>query len=119
MVALFSGPPGTGKSMAAEIVAKEAGKELWICDFGKMQSSYVGETEKILSEIFFRAQTSKVVLLLDEADAFLTNRSGNQSSYMVKWVNHLLTLIENYNGILILTTNFPENLDPLSRVGSM
>lgn len=112
MVALFSGPPGTGKSMAAEIIAKETQKELWVCDFGKMQNAYVGETEKILSEIFYRAQTCKAVLLLDEADAFLAHRNSSQPSYMTKWINHLLNLIENYNGILILTTNHPENMDP-------
>lgn len=112
LVALFSGPPGTGKSMAAEVVANASNKELWVCDLGQLQSAFIGETEKILSEVFYTAQAQQSVLLLDEAEAFLTNRSQMKQDYSLKWVNHLLNLIESYKGILILTSNHPEAMDP-------
>ena len=112
LVALFSGPPGTGKSMAAEALANECGKELWVCDISQLQSAFVGETEKILSEVFYAAQTTQSVLLLEEAEVFLQNRSNIQQNYAHKWVNHLLNLIENYTGILILTTNHAQMIDP-------
>jgi AAA+ superfamily predicted ATPase len=110
MVALFAGAPGTGKSMAAEVIAYESKKDLWVMDFGSMQSPYVGQTEAILSHIFKTAELAGAVLLLDECDSFLTKRSqGND--YKNKVSNHLLNLIENYSGLLVLTTNNVSFLD--------
>lgn len=112
LVTLFYGEPGTGKSMAGEVLAKELGKELWLCEMGAMQSMFVGGTEALLSEMFSTAQAAEAVLQLDEADAFLSNRSSNESDYMRRISNHLLNLIENYRGLLVLTTNHADNLDP-------
>jgi AAA+ superfamily predicted ATPase len=111
VVALFAGPPGTGKSMAAEVIAFECQKPLWMLDFGKMQSPYVGVTEMILSNTFNMAETAEAVLLLDECDAFLGERSAGKNEYNNRITNHLLNLILNFSGVLILTTNNPDFLD--------
>ncbi|WP_419172322.1 AAA family ATPase [Halobacteriovorax sp.] len=111
VVALFAGPPGTGKSMSAEVIASETNKDLWKLDFGKLQSKYVGETEKTLSRVFKLASHGNAVLLLDECDTFLMNRQ-EANEFNKKIANHLLNLIENFNGILILTTNSPTAIDP-------
>lgn len=109
VVALFAGPPGTGKSMSAEVIAKELGVECWQADFSRLQGKYVGESEKLFSEVFEQAEACRAVLLIDECDAFL-NRQGD-SDYSRKMANHFLNLINNFQGILILTTNFARDLD--------
>lgn len=110
MVALFAGIPGTGKTMAAEVVACEMHKDLWLCDFSKILNAYLGETEKTLTRIFNAAKAAGCVLLLDECDALLGSRNeGSKSDRRI--VNHLLMLIENFSGVLVLTTNFAEQLD--------
>lgn len=109
VVALFSGPPGTGKSMSAEVIAGELGVDCWQCDFSRLQGKYVGETEKLLTEVFEEAESSGAVLLIDECDAFL-NRELD-SDYSRKIANHFLNLINNFKGVLILTTNHASYLD--------
>lgn len=111
VVALFHGAPGTGKTLGAEVVASELGTLLWKVDISAVQSKYVGDTEKLFTELFERAAAQRVVLLLDECDAFLGKREEQQSSHARKWVNHLLTLIESHAGVVILTTNFAGSLD--------
>lgn len=110
---LAGGPPGVGKSLVAEVIAYETRRPLWICDFGRLQSCFVGQTEAILSKIFDEAESEGAVLLLDECDAFLRSRSESGNSVYLNMVtSHLLTLIDNFGGVLILTTNFPQALDP-------
>lgn len=111
MVALFLGPPGTGKSMAAEVVAKETGRDLWVASYDKMVKGMVGATEEILTDIFTAASASHVILLIDEADALLANRESLDEAYLKRWINHLLMLIESFNGVLILTTNHADKMD--------
>jgi ATPase family associated with various cellular activities (AAA)/FtsK/SpoIIIE family len=110
-ISLFYGDSGTGKSLAAEAIAKELGKELWVVNFGDLQSMFVGETEKILSGLFERASLSGQVLLIDECEVFLRSRENDQSEYTGRIVNHLLNLFENFSGILILTSNFATDID--------
>lgn len=112
LVALFTGMPGTGKSLCAEVLAGELGTELWSIDFSQVLDKFVGETEKILTDIFKSAKAAKAVLRLDEADAFLSKRSGSEPSWVITQKNHLLNLIENYEGVLILTTNRADSIDP-------
>lgn len=110
MVALFSGEPGTGKTLAAEVIASEVNKDLWVCDFSKILGSYLGETERTLTRIFNAARVAGCVLLLDECDALLGSRTEAARGERAV-INHLLMLIENFNGVLILTTNFTDHLD--------
>lgn len=110
-ISLFFGESGTGKSLAAEALAKELGKDLWVVNFGDMQSMMVGETEKILSGLFERAALSGQVLLIDECEVFLKSRENEQSEYSGRIVNHLLNLFEGFSGILILTTNYATDID--------
>ncbi len=110
MVALFTGLPGTGKSMAAEVIAHETKKDIWYLNFGELQSPYVGETEQILNSVFDMSENANAILLLDECDTLLSNRAES-SQYHRKISNHLLNLIENFKGSLILTTNNPHLID--------
>lgn len=112
--ALFSGPPGTGKTMAAEIIAKSLGLELYKIDLSLVVSKYIGETEKNLSRIFNEAETSNAILFFDEADALFGKRTGITSShdrYANVEVAYLLQKMEEYDGITILATNLRKNMD--------
>jgi hypothetical protein len=111
IVALFTGLPGTGKSLCAEVLAGELGKDLWTVDFGQVFDKYVGETEKHLTEIFNQAKIAKVVLRIDEADSLISTRSAEDKGWEVTQKNHMLNLIENYEGVVILTTNRGLNID--------
>lgn len=108
---LFYGDSGTGKSLAAEAIAKESGKELWVVNFADLQSMMVGQTEKILSSLFERVSLSGQVLLIDECEVFIKSRDQNQTEYSGRIVNHLLNLFENFSGTLILTSNFASDID--------
>lgn len=111
LIALFHGPSGTGKSLGAEVIAKALNKDLWVVNFADLQSKYVGETEKILSDLFQRAALARQVLLIDECEVFLGNRDVKQSEYMSRIINHILNLFESYKGILILTSNYADSID--------
>lgn len=111
LVAMFSGEPGTGKSMTCEIIASELKKELWTVDFSKVFGRYVGDTEKQLTKVFNDAMAVGAVLRIDEADTLLYNRSLVSASFERKFVNHALNLIENYNGIVLMTTNHLDIID--------
>lgn len=112
--ALFSGPSGTGKTMAAEIIANDAGLDLYKIDLSSVVSKYIGETEKNLKNIFDEAETSNAILFFDEADALFGKRSEVRDShdrYANIEINYLLQKIEEYEGIVILASNFCNNID--------
>lgn len=114
IAALFAGPSGTGKTMAAQIIARELGSALFQVDLAKTVSKYIGETEKALDAIFDAAEAASAVLLFDEADALFGKRSEVKDAhdrYANLEVAYLLQRIEAYRGLAILTTNLKENLD--------
>ena len=111
---LFSGPPGTGKTMAAQIAAGELGLELYKVDLAAVVSKYVGETEKNLNEIFREASRSQAVLFFDEADVLFGKRTEMKDAHD-KYHNmeaaYLLQKMEEYSGVSVLATNFLQNFD--------
>jgi SpoVK/Ycf46/Vps4 family AAA+-type ATPase len=113
--ALFSGPSGTGKTMAAGVLARELERDLYQIDLATVVSKYIGETEKHLRKIFEAAERSGAILLFDEADALFGKRSQVRDShdrYANLEVSYLLQRMESYRGIAILTTNMQSALDP-------
>jgi hypothetical protein len=112
--ALFSGPSGTGKTLAARLLASVLQMDLYRLDLSAVVNKYIGETEKNLSQIFARAEELNVILLLDEGDALLTQRTGVQTAndrYANLETNYLLQRIESFSGILLVTTNAAEHID--------
>lgn len=112
--ALFHGPSGTGKTMAAEVVAKELALDLYKIDLSCVVSKYIGETEKNLNKIFKEAETSNAILFFDEADAIFGKRSEVKDAhdrYANIEVAYLLQKMEEYDGIVILATNLLKNMD--------
>lgn len=113
--ALFTGPSGTGKTHAARLLAAVLNKDLYQLDLSAVVNKYIGETEKNLNRVLQAAEELDVILLLDEGDALLTQRTDVQSStdrYANLETNFLLQRIENYLGILIVTTNARSRIDP-------
>ncbi len=111
---LFAGPPGTGKTMAAEIIASELGLDLYKIDLSTIVSKYIGETEKNLEHIFSEAEDSNAILFFDEADALFGKRSEVRDShdrYANIEISYLLQRMEAYDGVTILATNLRANLD--------
>lgn len=112
--ALFSGPSGTGKTMAADVIANELGLDLYKIDLSQVVSKYIGETEKNLNRIFTEAQTSNAILFFDEADALFGKRSEVKDAhdrYANIEIGYLLQKMEEYDGIAILATNLRQNMD--------
>lgn len=112
--ALFSGSSGTGKTMAAEIIANELGLDLYKIDLSGVVSKYIGETEKNLNRIFNAAENANAILLFDEADALFGKRSDVSDAhdrYANIEVSYLLQKMEEYEGVAILSTNLRQNLD--------
>lgn len=112
--ALFAGPSGTGKTMAADIMAGELGLDLYKIDLSSVVSKYIGETEKNLARIFVEAETSNAILFFDEADALFGKRSEVRDShdrYANIEISYLLQRMEEYDGMVILATNLSKNLD--------
>jgi SpoVK/Ycf46/Vps4 family AAA+-type ATPase len=111
---LFTGTSGTGKTMAAELIAGELDLDLYRVDLASVVSKYIGETEKNLRKIFDAAEESSAILLFDEADALFGKRSEVRDShdrYANLEVSYLLQRIESYRGVAILTTNMQHALD--------
>jgi ATPases of the AAA+ class len=112
---LFSGPSGTGKTMAAEVLANELRLDLYRIDLSQVVSKYIGETEKNLAKVFEAAEGGGAILLFDEADALFGKRSEVKDShdrYANIEVSYLLQRMESYRGLAILTTNMKSALDP-------
>lgn len=112
--ALFSGPSGTGKTMAAEILANHLQLDLYRIDLSGVVSKYIGETEKNLRKVFDAAEQSGAILFFDEADALFGKRSEVKDShdrYANIEVNYLLQRMEDYRGLAILATNMKSLLD--------
>jgi len=113
--ALFTGPSGTGKTMAAELLARELNLDVYRIDLSRVVSKYIGETEKNLRRVFDAAENGGVILLFDEADALFGKRTEVKDShdrYANIEVGYLLQRMEAYSGLAILTTNTKDALDP-------
>jgi len=119
VAALFSGPPGTGKTMVAGLIAAELGLDLYQVDLSQVVSKWIGETEKQLARIFEAAEEGHALLLFDEADALFGQRStemkGATDRYANLEVNYLLQRIESFGGLTILTTNLDQSIDKALR----
>lgn len=111
---IFSGPPGTGKTMAAQVMARELELELYKIELAAVVSKYIGETERNLNEIFEEAQKSQAIIFFDEADVLFSKRSEVKDSndkYSNMEAAFMLQKMEEYNGIVILATNYQQNID--------
>lgn len=110
------GDSGTGKTLAAHAIANELQKPLLIVDYAAVESKYVGETSKNLTQIFKQAKEQQAIIFFDEADAILSRRVTNMTQATDTSVNQtrsvLLTLMNDHEGLIIFTTNFIENYDP-------
>ncbi|MEO1165692.1 MAG: ATP-binding protein, partial [Chloroflexota bacterium] len=114
LTVLFAGPSGTGKTMAAEIIAGSLGFDLYKIDLSTMVSKYIGETEKHLAKVFAEAQASNAILFFDEADAIFGKRSevsDAQDRFANMQVSFLLQRMEEYDGVVVLTSNLRKNMD--------
>jgi len=115
IAALFAGASGTGKTMTAEVLAREFRLDLYRIDLSAVTSKYIGETEKNLAQIFDAAEAGGAVLLFDEADALFGKRTQVKDSHDRHAnieVSYLLQRMEAYQGLAILTTNLKDSLDP-------
>lgn len=113
--ALFAGPSGTGKTLAAKILAAEVGMDLYRVDLAAVLNKYVGETEKNLHRVLQTAEELDVILLLDEGDSLLGKRTDVRSAndrYANVETNYLLQRLEHYRGIVVVTTNLGDSIDP-------
>ena len=111
---LFSGPPGTGKTMAAGVIARELCLDLYKIDLSGVVSKYIGETEKNLSRIFQEAESANAILFFDEADALFGKRtevSDSHDRYANIEISYLLQKMEEYDGVVILASNLRQNID--------
>jgi hypothetical protein len=118
LTALFYGAPGTGKTLAAGLIAADLGRDLFRVDLSRIVDKYVGETEKNLDRIFAEAQRSHAMLLFDEADSLFAKRTGVESAndrYANLAVNYLLQALEAFDGICVLTTNMEGSIDEAFR----
>lgn len=114
LACLFSGPPGTGKTMMAGILANDLGRALYRVDLSRVVSKWVGETEKNLARVFDEAERAQVILFFDEADSLFSTRTevkGANDRFANMEVNYLLQRMEQFDGMSILTTNFERSLD--------
>lgn len=115
MVVLFSGSSGTGKTMAANVLANNLELDLFRVDLSMVVNKYIGETEKNLEKIFGAGEQSRVILFFDEADALFGKRTEVKDShdrFSKIDTSHIFERIEEYKGLAILATNIKENIDP-------
>lgn len=113
--ACFYGAPGTGKTMAANAVANAIGKKVIFVNYADIESKFVGETGKNLDALFNFAEENDAIIFFDEADALLSKRVTNMSNSTDRSANEtssqLLTILNNFSGIVLFSTNFIENFD--------
>jgi hypothetical protein len=112
--ALFSGPSGTGKTLAARVLAAELQMDLYRVDLAAVVNKYIGETERNLNQVLSRAEELDVLLLLDEGDALMSRRTDVRSAndrYANLETNYLLQRLESYEGVVIVTTNAGQRID--------
>jgi AAA+ superfamily predicted ATPase len=112
--ALFYGPPGTGKTLTASLLGKTSGRDVYKVDLSMVVSKYIGETEKNLSKLFDTAQRKNWILFFDEADALFGKRTSTNSSndrYANEQTAYLLQRVEDFPGIVILSSNLRANMD--------
>jgi len=108
---LFAGPPGTGKTMAAEAISSELGRPMHVVNYAQLENMWVGETEKNIESVFRAALEAGAVLFFDEADAVFQRRGFMATPWMNRDVNVLLTQMENFPGVVVLATNLARVLD--------
>ncbi|SMD45675.1 ATPases of the AAA+ class [Aquiflexum balticum DSM 16537] len=111
---LFTGPPGTGKTLTASLLGKSCAMDVYRVDLSMVVSKYIGETEKNLSKVFDMAENKNWILFFDEADALFGKRSQTTDShdrYANQEVSYLLQRIEDFDGLVILCSNFKNNID--------
>lgn len=111
---LFYGPPGTGKTLTASLLGKTTGRDVYKIDLSMIVSKYIGETEKNLARVFDLAESKSWILFFDEADALFGKRTELSSShdrYANQEVAYLLQRVEEHNGVVILASNFKDNID--------
>lgn len=111
---LFYGPPGTGKTLTANVLGNETQKDVYKIDLSMVVSKYIGQTEKNLELLFARAEDKDWILFFDEADALFGKRTGVRDAhdkYANQEVSYLLQRIEDFNGLVILSTNMKNNID--------
>ena len=111
---LFHGPPGTGKTLTATLLARATGREVYRVDLSTVVSKYIGETEKNLAALFDQARNRDWILFFDEADALFgkrTNVKDAHDRYANQEVSYLLQRVEDFDGLVILATNFRANMD--------
>ena len=108
---LFAGPPGTGKTMTAEAIAKDVRKPLMIVNYAQLENMWVGETEKNIEAVFKAAREKDAILFFDEADAVFHRRGFTSAPWTNRDVNVLLHHLEEHEGIVILATNMARVLD--------
>jgi hypothetical protein len=114
LTALFSGPPGTGKTMAVEVIAKDLGLELYKIDLSQVVSKYIGETEKNMDRLFTDARAGNAILFFDECDALFGKRTTVQDAhdrYANIEIAYLLQKLDEHEGLSILASNLRQNLD--------
>lgn len=112
--ALFYGPPGSGKTMTASLLGQVTGKDVYRIDLSSVVSKYIGETEKNLGKLFSMAEDKEWILFFDEADSLFGRRTGIKDShdrYANQEVSYLLQRIEDYHGLVVLSTNQKANID--------
>lgn len=112
--ALFYGPPGTGKTLTATLLGKSTQRDVFRIDLSKVVSKYIGETEKNLANLFDKAEHKQWILFFDEADSLFGKRTGVRDAhdrYANQEVSYLLQRIESFPGLIILATNFKNNID--------
>lgn len=112
--ALFCGPSGTGKTLTASLLGKEFQRPVYRIDLSQIISKYIGETEKNLEKVFVRAENKNWILFFDEADALFGKRSNTrnaQDRFANQSVSYLLQRIEYFNGVVILASNYKNNID--------
>ncbi len=113
--ALFSGPSGTGKTLAVKLIGERLGRHVYRVDCSRLISKYIGETEKNLAALFDRAERRDGILFFDEADALFGKRTvvkDSHDKYANLEVSHLLQRLESFEGLAILATKLPSNIEP-------